>query len=110
MEMLNVFLIFPLRARLTPIFHHPNNNWCDENHVKSIPYSGCGLKAFHTTIRQLSVCWFIWRIETCSTEVAEVVPYLADLKYSSSLSIAGLPCSCIGMSGTTLQGEIIYIE
>lgn len=105
MEMLNIFLTFPLLARLTPIFHDPNISRCDENHVNRIPYSGCGLKGFRTTMRQLSVCWLVRRIETFCTEVAEVVPYLTDLKYSSSLSIAGLPFSCISMSGTTLQAN-----
>ena len=74
MEMLNIFLIFPLRALLTPIFRHPNNSRCNEDHVNQIPYSGCGLNGFQTTKRHLSVCWFIWRIETCSTDVADVVP------------------------------------
>jgi hypothetical protein len=107
MDMLNIFLIYPLRARLTPIFHRQNNSGCGKNHVNPIPYSGCSLKGFRTTIRQLqlSVCWCIWRIETCSTEVAEVVPYLADLKHSISLSIAGLPCSFSGISATTLQAN-----
>jgi hypothetical protein len=105
MEMSNIILIFPLHARLTPIIRLPNNSSCDEKLVNLIPYSGCDLKGFYMTIEQLSVCWFIWRIETCSTEVAEVVPCVADLKYSSSLSIAGLTCNCIGMSGTTLQAN-----